>query len=393
MQIYSGFPIATNIPTKDEMSIIPHHMFGFLEPTTTDYTATNFVADATRIIDEIHSRNKIPILVGGTHYYLYSLMWKNEQLKTFEKQLNEEIITELEQGDSLVLWEKLNKIDNKMAEKLHQNDKRKITKALEYYHSTGNLPSNRFMKEHNVTLNWDCCFLWVDSNIEFLGPKLDSRVDDMIDNGLLSELHSLLLTFLNERKNIQFTKGLFQSIGGKEFESYTKLLFPSLHSISENELVWDDNISNADILQHFNVMLNENQEQLIIEKEKGREALKLRTRQYARKQKPWIRNKILPRTDLFHIDVTDTNDWENQILKPALFICERFLDDKLDTLTSHNWFLRKQEIKSELKSENWQKFHCNECSKTYNGKHEWDIHLRSKKHKIAKKKFNKNKCT
>ncbi|CAG8823007.1 3579_t:CDS:2, partial [Racocetra fulgida] len=81
--VYKGLDIITNKMPIKEREGIPHHLMDFLEPSQ-EYRVTEFTEDAIKIIHDIHSRNHIPIIVGGTHYYIQSLLWKNSLIKTYD---------------------------------------------------------------------------------------------------------------------------------------------------------------------------------------------------------------------------------------------------------------------------------------------------------------------
>ena len=135
LQMYHGLSIATAKPTKEEMDGVPHHLMSFLPPTET-FTTHDFCKRAVPVIEDIHKRGKLPILVGGTLYYVQSLLWES-LMSTGSK---ESVIGRIgvegrdkgeanhnnSSGSSVDLYTKLQTIDPVMAQRLHPNNIRKI---------------------------------------------------------------------------------------------------------------------------------------------------------------------------------------------------------------------------------------------------------------------------
>jgi len=192
MQIYKEMKIGTAKPDKYEMDDIPHHLFDIVS-VTKDFNVAKYVEYASQAINEIHLRKKNVIIVGGTGLYIDSLV-NNIDFFDIETDLKyREQLTELAKakgGEYLKL--QLSEVDPETASKLHKNDIKRIVRALEVFHSTG-LPISKFQKlskrnrKYNVTyigLNYD--------NRETLYNRINTRVDRMIDGGLIDECKSLL---------------------------------------------------------------------------------------------------------------------------------------------------------------------------------------------------------
>lgn len=135
MQVYQGLDIVTNKVTAEERNQCTHHMIGFVDPLVSTYTVVDFRNKAVALIDDMHKRNKLPIIVGGTNYYIESLLWK-VLLDTGQE--NEEPgdggdgspnrKLELEKLGGAELHKRLAEVDPDMAAMLHPNDKRKIAR-------------------------------------------------------------------------------------------------------------------------------------------------------------------------------------------------------------------------------------------------------------------------
>jgi len=211
MQIYKYMDIGTAKPSVEEMQGIRHHMIDVVPPWE-NYSVARYVEDASRCIDDITVRNKIPVLVGGTGLYTDSLLkgcyfsaiGNNELRSHYETQYD--IIG----GESML--NKLRVFDEDSAVRLHSNDKKRIVRAFEVYNITGKSISQHNRETKNLPERYDTVkFSLMFSDRALLYDKIDRRVDDMISNGLENEVHSLLKMGVN-RENTSM-----QAIGYKEF--------------------------------------------------------------------------------------------------------------------------------------------------------------------------------
>ncbi|KAM9685178.1 tRNA dimethylallyltransferase isoform 4-T6 [Trichechus inunguis] len=136
MQVYEGLDIITNKVSAQEQRICQHHMISFVDPLVTNYTVVDFRNKATTLIEDIFARDKIPIVVGGTNYYIESLLWK-VLVNTKPREMNTEKVidlkVELEKEDGHALHKRLSQVDPEMATKLHPHDKRKVA-SQDYQH-------------------------------------------------------------------------------------------------------------------------------------------------------------------------------------------------------------------------------------------------------------------
>ncbi|XP_029332047.1 tRNA dimethylallyltransferase isoform X3 [Mus caroli] len=136
MQVYEGLDIITNKVSAQEQKMCQHHMISFVDPLVTSYTVVDFRNKATALIEDIFARDKIPIVVGGTNYYIESLLWKvlittKPQEMGTGKVVDRKV--ELEKEDGHELHKRLSQVDPEMAAKLHPHDKRKVA-SQDYQH-------------------------------------------------------------------------------------------------------------------------------------------------------------------------------------------------------------------------------------------------------------------
>ncbi|KAF9158908.1 hypothetical protein DFQ26_007106, partial [Actinomortierella ambigua] len=140
LQVYKGLDIITNKMPMDEREGVEHHLMDFL-PLDSEYSVIEFKDDALKLIKEIHERERMPVVVGGTHYYIQSLLWRDTLLdtkKTVDDQSNEETRKTLQSNeeflrdaDTATLYRKLQEVDPVMANKWHEKDRRKISRSLQ----------------------------------------------------------------------------------------------------------------------------------------------------------------------------------------------------------------------------------------------------------------------
>ncbi|PTB69445.1 tRNA isopentenyltransferase [Trichoderma citrinoviride] len=316
MQLYDGLPIITNKITQEERHGIPHHLLGHIPLDDAPWDVEDFKTEATKVIREIRSRGNLPILVGGTQYYVDPLLFKDVILD--DVKADPSLSFPILEQPTDVLLEELKKVDPIMAERWHPNDRRKIQRSLEIYLHTGRPASELYAEqerrkaaaaqESGTSQPWEKLLFWVYSERETLTARLDSRVDKMLGAGLLDEVQELF--DMKRRKAaegqiLDMTKGIWQSIGYKQFEPY----------MSAKE---------------------EGKDPAELEKLKasGLEDMKAATRRYANYQTRWIRLKQIPRlkeqgpgavSSLYLVDSTDVSQFKANVVEPAAEITAKFL--------------------------------------------------------------------
>ena len=137
MQIYRGMTVGTAAPTKEEMQGIPHHMIAVAEPSE-QWSAAEYVAKATPIVDDILSRGKLPILVGGTGLYVQSFLYGVRFTKEKAPDgLREQLAAELAEKGPEAMYAQLQAVDPEAAAAIHPNNQVRVLRALEHYRATG----------------------------------------------------------------------------------------------------------------------------------------------------------------------------------------------------------------------------------------------------------------
>nr|XP_046273296.1 tRNA dimethylallyltransferase [Scatophagus argus] len=367
MQVYRGLDIITNKVTAEERAQCRHHMISFVDPLVTSYTVVDFRNKALALIEDMHNRNKLPIIVGGTNYYIESLLWR-VLLDTGQENVEiadggdgaQQRKLELEKLGGAELHKRLAEVDPKMAAMLHPNDKRKIARSLQIHEETG-VPHSSWLEEQRGQEGGDGlggplrylnpCIFWLHAKMDALDKRLDARVDEMLSAGLIEELRDFHVLY-NQQKvqddSQDYQHGIFQSIGFKEFHDY--LTVPESSTQQEKDRLRD----------------------------KGIEALKIATRRYARKQNKWVLHRFLKRPGdnvpaVYGLDVTDVSRWEETVLSPSLQILDSLRKGEEPSIAP----IRVQG--SEQKNKR-SRHSCDLCDKVIIGDLEWTAHLKSKKH-------------
>ncbi|KYO25801.1 tRNA dimethylallyltransferase, mitochondrial [Alligator mississippiensis] len=363
-QVYKGMDIITNKVSAQEQALCRHHMISFLDPLVSNHTVVDFRNKAEPLIEDIFSRNKFPIVVGGTNYYIEALLWKvlvdTKKKISPARRLTVDRKEELEKLDGQELYRRLSQVDPEMAAKLHPHDKRKVSRSLQVFEETG-IPHSLFLKQQQQEegggplggpLKYpNSCILWLFADQAVLDKRLDQRVDAMLAAGLLEELRDFHRCYNQQKvaENCQdYQHGIFQSIGFKEFHEY---------------LVTEGKCSP----ETSSVLL-----------EKGIQALKQVTKKYARKQNKWVQNRFLQRPGhnvppVYGLEVSDLSRWEENALKPALEIVESLLQGKKPPVDP-------MKMEPDI-NENKRSHHmCELCNRIIIGDREWAAHTKSKSH-------------
>ncbi|CAF0826126.1 unnamed protein product [Adineta ricciae] len=370
MQIYDGLDIATAKPTLEERDNVPHHLFSYINPLDRSHTVIDYRNDALPVIDSILSRSHLPFIVGGTNYYIESLLFhlnppdpvepvQNEQLPSLAEDLSDENLSKL---TSVQLHELLSKIDKPTSVRKHPNEERKIRRAIEFYRDSGGIPLSEALKKQHAESGFSyrgsfrfhrCCLLWLTCQKDELERRINERVKSMLDRGLIRELEQFHeeynRTCAEADESFDYTRGVFQAIGFKEFHDYL-LLSESERKSEHGKKVFANGI----------------------------ERLKVSTRQYSKYQEKWLRMRLLQRVeehspDVYELDTTDLTCWEENVEQRAEAIIEAFLKNETIPFPA----LPKTPIEEPVYEQNT----CTTCDRVFHLKSQWLLHLKSKQHK------------
>lgn len=211
MQVYREVAIGTAKATPVERQVVKHYLVdtqSVFEP----YSVKNFVEDAENAIVEVSKKNKLPMLVGGTGFYVNALL---NRMQLGEKEEHKEAIAEkwqdfLSQNGQIKLWEQLNEVDREAAAGIPVNNTRRILRALTVIGRTGKKFSQQQTK---ISPRYDYLIIGLNSDRQEIYRRIDTRVDQMMQEGLLDEAKFI---YQNRKRVHQ----IIQAIGYKEFFPY-----------------------------------------------------------------------------------------------------------------------------------------------------------------------------
>lgn len=193
MQIYRGLTIGTAAPTEEEMLGVPHHMIGIAEPEE-KWSAARYVQEAVPVVDGILARGKLPVIVGGTGLWQEALV----QGRMFPKgeaggEIRAELESRLAKEGIAPLLEELRQADPESAARLHPSDEKRILRALEVYRETGRTMTEHQRESREVPPKYDAIWIGLQfRNRDDMKALIDRRVDAMAEAGLLEEVRTLL---------------------------------------------------------------------------------------------------------------------------------------------------------------------------------------------------------
>lgn len=214
MQVYRRMDIGTAKIKPEEMCGVPHHLIDICEPTQ-DYNVVRFATEAKRLIKEITKRGHIPILVGGTGFYIQAVLYDIDFTKTEEDtSCRKELAAFAAEHGAEALHEKLAKADPVAAEAIHANNVKRVIRALEFYMQTGTRISEHNEKQHGKESAYNSAYFVLTQNRAVLYDRIETRIDLMLAEGLLDEVKGLLA------EGCKPESVSMQGLGYKELVSY-----------------------------------------------------------------------------------------------------------------------------------------------------------------------------
>ena len=192
MQIYKDMNIGTAKPTIEEMQGIKHYLLDFISPNKR-YSVADYAKDAKKAIEEILRKGKTPIVVGGTGLYIDSLIYGIEyQEIEFDKTYRDELEKKVVEEGLNKLYEMAKEIDEEAVKKISPNDKKRILRILEIYHATGKTKTEQEIESRKKEVEYEYHVYALDWDRQILYDRINRRVDQMIENGLIEEVKSIL---------------------------------------------------------------------------------------------------------------------------------------------------------------------------------------------------------
>lgn len=192
MQVYRRMNIGTAKITREQMKGIPHYMIDEFEPDE-EFNVFIFQKKVKQYMDDIYARKKVPILVGGTGFYiqsvLYDIAFTEENEDSSYRQKLQEMAKE---KGALFVHRELSLVDPESAGTIHPNNVKRVIRALEYYHLTGKKFSEHNEEQKKRTSPYRFLYFVLDTDRDILYQRIDARVDEMMRAGLVEEVRQLL---------------------------------------------------------------------------------------------------------------------------------------------------------------------------------------------------------
>lgn len=467
MQIYKGLDISTAKATKAEQSQAVHHLLDVCDPVTPtgssyrSYTVVDFRDSALPIIHRLFREEKMPIIVGGTNYYIESVLWKvlvkpplvvrdegesspkrrrrkaaeDEEhvlsnaesaqsvpgepqsatvqereankldafFQTVPADLTKDVVLEALQNmrphelkgrDNEFLHCLLSHVDPVTAEGLHPNNQRKVRRALEVFMEEGTRMSDVIASQRDEEgssylggpLRFPHVILfWIKSDQDVLNARIDKRIDGMVAEGLLHEIRKFYNMLVSQQQTaatapsdsttLDCTQGMLQAIGFKEFVPYLeKYRNETLDTeITDYMRAGGSSKSPGDKPDGIELV------------EQCLDDLRLRTKRYSKTQIKWVTNRFVSSKGrhvppVYILDSTNAaTNWREDVFLPAEHVVESYLADRVVNVKAAE---QRQNPRDGL-NENVTHF-CADCGRRFIGDYQWNLHLKSNKHRRVK---------
>ena len=213
MQVYRFMDIGTAKIMPKEMRGVKHYLIDVLDPTD-DFNVVIFQQMAKQAMEEIYSKGKLPIVVGGTGFYIQALLYDTTFEETKESIYRWELTQYYNQYGAHMLHEKLKEIDPVSYREIHENNVKRVIRALEFYHDTGYPISRHNTEQRQKESPYNFKYFVLNDKRELLYDRIEKRINLMVKDGLVEEVKKLL--FMGCTKDMVSMQGL----GYKEIISY-----------------------------------------------------------------------------------------------------------------------------------------------------------------------------
>ncbi|XP_030522377.1 tRNA dimethylallyltransferase 2 [Rhodamnia argentea] len=393
MQVYRGLDMLTNKVPLDQQQGVPHHLLGTVSPNV-EFTAKAFRDSAVPLIDEILSRNNLPVIVGGTNYYIQALVspfllddsmdhMDDSHLDETPGDEHDNFEVDSNRDRNPLTFDRLKDVDPVAAQRIHPNNQRKINQYLSLYAQSGLLPSELF--QSRTVENWgrvenskyDCCLICVDPCLPVLDRYVEQRVDCMMEAGLLNEVYDIYCP------NSDYTRGLRQAIGAREFEDFLQVYIADAGD-SETSSSHDKNMLKENIGLIL-ASLPTNQLKVLLQE--AVDKLKLNTRRLVRRQKRRIRRlQTLFGWNIHYVDATEAiscqseDSWIKQVVQPSVQRIRSFYGESVSIMPDVEG--PKGSATNLLQTDLWTQYTCKACGdRVLRGAHEWEQHKQGRAHR------------
>ena len=240
IQVYKDMDIGSAKITTDEMNGVRHHLIDVLYPYE-DFNVGKKMADDA--ISDIRSRGKVPIITGGTGFYIQAVLYDIDFKENEDDGYRAFLEKLLEEEGALYLHDMLKEIDEKSAQDIHFNNSKKVIRALEYYHQTGEKISEHNKAERAKSSPYNYAYFVLNCDRSKLYKRIEKRIDIMLEQGLVGEVQSLINKYKLTSDMVSM-----QGLGYKEIYAYLKgeisideavyILKRDTRHFAERQLTW-----------------------------------------------------------------------------------------------------------------------------------------------------------
>lgn len=262
VQVYKELDIGSAKPSLEERKIVPHYMIDEVDPNV-NLNVKDFKDLATKYIEDIQKRGKLPILVGGSGFYIDAVLFDTEFLHEDENEssrIRKDLESDLETKGIDYLYAELKNVDEKALTYIPKENVRRVIRAIEFYRLHGIPISIHNEQERNKDCKYDYTYNVLCMDREKLYQRINLRVDEMIKKGLLIEVKSLI------NKGYDLNLNSMNSIGYKELYNFCK----AREKIDSIDLLDSESKKELDVII---------------------EEIKMHSRNYAKRQMTWFRSK------------------------------------------------------------------------------------------------------
>lgn len=214
MQVYRQMDIGSAKIKSEEMGGIPHHLIDILEPEE-EFNVCLFEKLALEAMEQIYERGHIPVVVGGTGFYIQALLYQIDFTEEETDTAYRDKLWQLgEEKGNHYLHELLRKVDPESAEEIHENNRKRVIRALEFYENCGKPISTHNKEQRQKTSAYNSCYFVLTDDRKKLYERIESRVDQMLSKGLVDEVRTL------KERDCNASMVSMQGLGYKEILEY-----------------------------------------------------------------------------------------------------------------------------------------------------------------------------
>lgn len=241
MQVYRHMDIGTAKISRAQMQGIPHHLIDILEPFE-EYNVSRFKQEAGEAIKSVLLCGNTPVITGGTGFYIQALLYDVDFSDNAQTPYRQELLTLARERGNGYLFEMLKKADPEAASYLHENDVKRVSRALEFYRETGERISEHNRKERGKKAAYDFKYFVLNMPRDILYENIDKRVDEMIKDGLVEEVKKLKDMGCNDSmvsmKGLGYKEILKFLDGYTDLDEAVRILKRDTRHFAKRQLTW-----------------------------------------------------------------------------------------------------------------------------------------------------------